>query len=50
MTQGSANEKIRLGANEALDSLVSSLDSAVLLQNFAHCINHGGPRAKAITD
>jgi len=45
---GSTNEKIRNSASEAVDSLIRSMDSSALLQNFAHCVNHGGLRAKHI--
>eukprot|EP00959_Pyramimonas_sp_CCMP1952_P121075 2531413-Pyramimonas_sp.AAC.1 len=45
---GSTNEKIRWQANKAVDALTQSMDSAALLQNFAHCASHGGARTKHV--
>mmetsp|Transcript_14978 Transcript_14978/g.20666 ORF Transcript_14978/g.20666 Transcript_14978/m.20666 type:complete len:318 (+) Transcript_14978:2-955(+) len=45
---GSTNEKIRTCANQAVDTLISHMDSASLVQNFAHCVRNGGPRSKQL--
>jgi hypothetical protein len=45
---GSTNEKIRVGANSALDALTAALEPSSLVQNFSHCLNHAGVRAKQI--
>lgn len=45
---GSTNEKVRQEAIYASDRLVESVDPALLIQNFAHCVSNGGLRGKAL--
>ncbi|MEW5296966.1 MAG: hypothetical protein WDW36_000208 [Sanguina aurantia] len=43
---GSANDKIRAVATAAVDSLIASVDPALLVQNFSHCVSNGHLRGK----
>lgn len=45
---GSTNDKVRQEAVFASDRLVESVDPALLVQNFAHCVSNGGLRGKAL--
>ncbi|KAG1676614.1 hypothetical protein FOA52_008743 [Chlamydomonas sp. UWO 241] len=45
---GSANEKTRLVAATACDKLVTSVQPALLVQNFSHCVSNGSARGRAM--
>ncbi|GFR42359.1 hypothetical protein Agub_g3054, partial [Astrephomene gubernaculifera] len=40
-TLGSTNDKVRAEAVVAADSLLASLDPAMLVQHFSHCVGNG---------
>ena len=43
---GSTNEKIRIRASTAIDTLCREVDNTLLVQNFSRCTSQGGTRGK----